>query len=207
MITWRSPRWSLHKCSQYSQYQISGWHRFDSNNRRKSPAASGRNEQQWRIKIKGLSINHKKTKCMVISKSETPPTCTLKLGDIKTEQVDNFNYLGSVVTSNGRCKKEIRDGSAHLRRPSRKWSLPFVTECFQFLSRTVSFNHLSGQWFSTARNHGLLTLKPARNVVSQAYAQDFLGWKGYQWRSPKSSPERETAPSKDRTSSWGISSA
>lgn len=51
---------------------------------------------------KGLSINHKKTKCMVISKSETPPTYTLKLGDIKIEQVDNFNYLGSVVTSNGR---------------------------------------------------------------------------------------------------------
>ena len=57
---------------------------------------------------KGLSINHKRTKCMVISKSETPPTCTLKLGDIKIEQVDNFNYLGSVVNSNGRCKKEIR---------------------------------------------------------------------------------------------------
>ena len=57
---------------------------------------------------KGLSINHKKTKYMVISKSETPPTRTLKLGDIKIEQVDNFNYLGSVVTSNGRCKNEIR---------------------------------------------------------------------------------------------------
>ena len=54
-----------------------------------------------------LSINHKKSKCMVISKSETHLTCSLELGDIKIEQVDNFNYLGSVVTSNGRCKKEI----------------------------------------------------------------------------------------------------
>ena len=33
---------------------------------------------------KGLSIYHK-TKCMVVSKSETPPTFTLKLGDIKIE--------------------------------------------------------------------------------------------------------------------------
>ena len=57
---------------------------------------------------KGFSINHKKTKCMVISRSETPPTCTLKLGDITIEQDDNFNNLGSVVTANGRCKKEIR---------------------------------------------------------------------------------------------------
>ena len=53
-------------------------------------------------------INHKKTKCMVILRSETPPTCTLKKGDIKIEQNDNFNNLGSVVTSNVRCKKEIR---------------------------------------------------------------------------------------------------
>ena len=52
--------------------------------------------------------NHNKTKCIVISRSETPPTYTLKLGDIKIEKVHNFNYLGSVVTSNGRCKKEIR---------------------------------------------------------------------------------------------------
>ena len=33
-----------------------------------------------------------------------------------------------------------------------------------------------------------------RNIVLQPYAQDFLGWKGYQWQSPKSSPERGTAP-------------
>ena len=66
------------------------------------------NEINSNAESKGLSINHKKTKCMVISKSETPPTCTLKLGDIKIEQVENFNYLCSVVTSNSRCKKEIR---------------------------------------------------------------------------------------------------
>ena len=57
---------------------------------------------------KGLSINCKKKKSMVISKSETPPTCTLKLGNTTIEQVDTFNYLGSVVTSDGRCKKEMR---------------------------------------------------------------------------------------------------
>ena len=34
---------------------------------------------------KGLSINCKKTKCMVISKSKTPPICTLKLGDSMIE--------------------------------------------------------------------------------------------------------------------------
>ena len=88
---------------------------------------------------KGLSINHKKTKSMVISRSETPPTCTLKLGDIKIEQVDNFNNLGS-VTSNGRCKKEIRrqisltKGAFKKTKPNlcdRKLSMPIKNRVLQ----------------------------------------------------------------------------
>ena len=63
-------------------------------------------KRHWRIKRP--QYQPKKTKCMVISKSETPPTCNLKLGNIKINQVDDFNYLGSVVTPNGRCKKKIR---------------------------------------------------------------------------------------------------
>lgn len=56
----------------------------------------------------GLHINAKKTKCMVVSKSDTPPTCHLIHGQIPIEQVSNFNYLGTMVTSDSRCKKEIR---------------------------------------------------------------------------------------------------
>ena len=38
---------------------------------------------------KGLSINYKKTKCMVISKSEKKTlTCTLMLGEIKMQKGD-----------------------------------------------------------------------------------------------------------------------
>lgn len=56
----------------------------------------------------GLSINAKKTKTMVISKSSPEPACSIKHGTTEIEQVSHFNYLGSLVTSDGRSRKEIR---------------------------------------------------------------------------------------------------
>jgi len=56
----------------------------------------------------GMSINCKKTKCMVFSKAKISPKCLLKMGDETIEQVEAFNYLGSVVTCDTRCRNEIR---------------------------------------------------------------------------------------------------
>ena len=56
----------------------------------------------------GLSVNTKKTKCMVISKQKAGPECKLYLGEEQIEQVTEFNYLGSMLTSDGRCRKDIR---------------------------------------------------------------------------------------------------
>jgi len=56
----------------------------------------------------GLSINTKKTKCMVVSKRDQPPTCHLKCNNNDIDEVTSFNYLGSLVTSDGRSEKEIR---------------------------------------------------------------------------------------------------
>ena len=47
----------------------------------------------------GLTINCKKTECMVISKKERPPPCKLTLGTKVIKQVNGFNYLGSWFTS------------------------------------------------------------------------------------------------------------
>jgi len=54
----------------------------------------------------GLSVNKAKTKCMVISKVNTE-RCDLRIGDESVEQADNFNYLGSLITADGRREKEI----------------------------------------------------------------------------------------------------
>ena len=56
---------------------------------------------------KGLSINRKKTFCMVISK-KNQINCCLKIDDEQIKQVTKFNYLGSMLTSDGRSVTEIR---------------------------------------------------------------------------------------------------
>ena len=57
---------------------------------------------------KGLSINCKKTKMMCVSKMTPEPAFVLTSGDKTIEQVSSFNYLGAMITADGRSKKEIR---------------------------------------------------------------------------------------------------
>ena len=56
---------------------------------------------------KGLNINVSKTECMVVSKKLERVGCNLELDGIRIKQVDQFCYLGSWITSDGRCDKEI----------------------------------------------------------------------------------------------------
>ncbi|XP_042874390.1 uncharacterized protein LOC122254657 [Penaeus japonicus] len=54
-----------------------------------------------------LEINCKKTFSMVISKESQPPICDLIYNRTMIEQVNSFNYLEPILTSDGRCEKEI----------------------------------------------------------------------------------------------------
>ena len=56
----------------------------------------------------GLSLNVKKTYCMVISKKKETPRCHLKSAGVVIKQVEQFNYLGSMLTSDSRCETEIK---------------------------------------------------------------------------------------------------
>jgi len=57
---------------------------------------------------RGLTINKKKTKVMVLSKRPNTPRCDIFLDGEKLEQTDQFDYLGSLITSDCRCDKEIK---------------------------------------------------------------------------------------------------
>ena len=59
-------------------------------------------------KRRGLTINKKKTKIMVLSKKSDIPSSDIFLDGVKLEQTNQFDYLGSLVTSDCRCDKEIR---------------------------------------------------------------------------------------------------
>jgi len=46
---------------------------------------------------------------MVVSKSvNDKPECNSRIGNEEIEEKDSFNYLGSLVTSDAKCKKDIR---------------------------------------------------------------------------------------------------
>ena len=59
-------------------------------------------------KRKGLTINCKKTVCMVISKHKLAKECKILIDDTPIKQVKKFNYLGSLITDDGKCDQEIR---------------------------------------------------------------------------------------------------
>ena len=58
-------------------------------------------------KKKGLTINCKKTECMVLGK-RTRSACALKIGDNTIKHIRKFNYLGSLLTGNGKCIEKIK---------------------------------------------------------------------------------------------------
>ena len=45
---------------------------------------------------------------MVVSKRRDIPRCSLKVKDQIISQVSAFNYLGSTITEDARCMKEIK---------------------------------------------------------------------------------------------------
>ena len=55
----------------------------------------------------GLTLNLKKTECMVVSKKSVNPNCCLTSKGKKIKQVTKFKYLGYMITSDGRCTTEI----------------------------------------------------------------------------------------------------
>ena len=65
-------------------------------------------------KKKGLTINCKKTECMVMSKRASP-SCALKTVGNTIKQVQKFNYLGSLLTENGKCDEKSKREMEGLR--------------------------------------------------------------------------------------------
>ena len=56
----------------------------------------------------GLMLNVKKTECMVISRNDNTPSCNLDYKGELVKQVNQFIYLGHMITSDGRCIQEIK---------------------------------------------------------------------------------------------------
>src|SRR5580693_5892141 len=55
-----------------------------------------------------MKINIKKTKTMLVSKSNIGGTVSIVIDGLLVEQVNKFQYLGSMMTEDGRCTTEVK---------------------------------------------------------------------------------------------------
>ena len=60
----------------------------------------------------GLSLNVKKSEYVSISKNKRSPTSNVNINGEPIKQAVRFNYLGSTITSDGRCDEEIKKRKA-----------------------------------------------------------------------------------------------
>ena len=74
---------------------------------------------------KGLSINLNKTECMVVTKNETKPICEIKINNQQIKQVESVKYLGTIITSDGKCESEINRRIAIAKETFNKMSKMF----------------------------------------------------------------------------------
>ena len=56
----------------------------------------------------GIEMNIKKTKTMVVSKTSPSPRINITLEVSPIQQTNSITYLGSLITENGRCEKEVK---------------------------------------------------------------------------------------------------
>ena len=56
---------------------------------------------------KGMKMNTKKTKTMVISRNTSAPQVSIKVDGETLEQVQSFKYLGQTITTDGKTDTEI----------------------------------------------------------------------------------------------------
>ena len=63
-----------------------------------------------------VEVNVKKTECVVITKKESVLKCRITIRGEMVKQVNNFKYLGSNITSDGRCVSEVKCHIAQAKR-------------------------------------------------------------------------------------------
>ena len=78
--------------------------------------------------IRGLNINRKKTKLMVFSKNKISPKCKITLDDEELQQVESFNYLGSVLTQDCRCTSAMKTRIALAKKSFTDMSSTFTNK-------------------------------------------------------------------------------
>ena len=94
----------------------------------------------------GLTLNVKKTECMVISKKAIVPSYNLQSRGQQIKLVKKFKYLGYMITSDGKCITEIKKRIATAKDAFQKLSLILKN---RNISMTTKFRVLKTYVWST----------------------------------------------------------
>ena len=137
---------------------------------------------------RGLSINIKKTPCMVISKSKITPTCHIHINNETIKQVEKFKYLGSTITSDGRNDAEIKirigmakDAFQKMEKVIKNKNITIETRN-RILQWALRYSHtyLWQRVLDNITKHGK-EVGSHRNVVSQKNATHILEGPCHKW--------------------------
>jgi hypothetical protein len=74
----------------------------------------------------GMEMNVEKTKVMGISRQQSP--ITIMIDQIQLENVEYFNYLGSMITNDPRCTREIKSRVVMSKAAFNKKKNPFTSK-------------------------------------------------------------------------------
>ena len=91
-------------------------------------------------KLKGLSIDRNKPFCMAVSRKQGNLACFITINDETIQQVNKFNYLGSLITSDGRCMTEIKKRIATAKEVFQRMSNILKSRSISLKTRLRALN-------------------------------------------------------------------
>ena len=95
----------------------------------------------------------------MFSKSTVQPSCNITVNGEKINQIEQFSYLGSLVTHDGRCDKEIRRRIGIAESVFRSMEKVLTTRSISMPTNLACWSVMSGQHFNT-------DVKVGRSVTS-----------------------------------------
>ena len=72
---------------------------------------------------------------MVVSRKQIAPECNIFIGGTKLKQREQFKYLGTLVSSDGRNKIEISSRIAQAKRNFQKMKAVLTNQCISIQTR------------------------------------------------------------------------
>ena len=100
-----------------------------------------------------MEIKTKKNKTDVMIISKEPEKCSIYLNEEKRNQTETFTYLGTLITEDGKCIKEIKSRIAQSKFAFTNWKKILTT---RFLSKLdLEFYVATSDWYFCMRaKHG-----------------------------------------------------